>query len=49
MAEDEKLDEDGWDGDANHNRINDLLQRTEATVEIAKETLTESHEIGVPM
>ena len=44
----EKLDEDGWDG-VDYNQINALLQRTEGTVEMAKEMLTESHKIMVQM
>ena len=48
MSEDEKLDEGGWDGDANYDRINDLLQSIEATVERANEKLPESDKIVPP-
>ena len=49
MVEDEKLDKGGWDSDFNYDKINAQIQKTEATVEMAKEILIESDEIMVPL
>ena len=49
MAEDEKFNGGGWDGDIIYDRNNALLQKTRDKVEMTKEILIESHEIIVSM
>ena len=40
MADEAKLDQDGWTDKTNYDRVNTLLEKVEVTVEEAKKTIS---------